>query len=122
MTQLVALIIEDDLELGLIAAEILQFIHFDTEIIQDGAMAFDRIMDKIPDLVLLDLHLPGKSGLDILSDIRATERLTQTKVIIVSADALHLETLKDKADLVLLKPYNVDQLYDFASQIRMDRM
>ncbi|MDQ1835514.1 ATP-binding protein [Massilia scottii] len=41
-----------------------------------------------PDLVLLDLHLPDVSGLDLLAHLRATPGLSQTPVVVVSADAL----------------------------------
>ncbi|NHZ83497.1 response regulator [Massilia sp. CCM 8695] len=41
-----------------------------------------------PDLVLLDLHLPDVSGLDLLAQLRATAGLSQTPVVMVSADAL----------------------------------
>ncbi|ATQ78258.1 hypothetical protein CR152_29925 [Massilia violaceinigra] len=41
-----------------------------------------------PDLVLLDLHLPDVSGLDVLAQLHATPGLSQTPVVVVSADAL----------------------------------
>lgn len=62
----------------------------------------------------MDLHLPQVSGKDILTDIRANEHLTQTKVILATADPILAETLRPNADLVLIKPISFSQLRDLA--------
>ncbi|MEM7346893.1 MAG: response regulator, partial [Chloroflexota bacterium] len=79
MTKPLALIIEDELELADIFTVAVQTAEFETETIRNGSAARIRLQEVIPALVILDLHLPGASGKDILQQIRADERLSQTR-------------------------------------------
>jgi CheY-like chemotaxis protein len=92
-------------------------LDFETELVADGLLAVAKIIERMPRIVLLDLNLPGKSGLDILNEIRADERLANIKVIVLSADALRAEVVSDKADFVLLKPYTIAQLSGLVNRL-----
>jgi len=118
MTNPFALIIEDDWKLAIICAQALRLAQFETEIVQDGNAALDRLAATTPAVVVLDLHLPHVSGREILRQIRADRRLDQTRVILATADALMAETLRAESDLVLLKPISVRQLRDLATRLR----
>jgi CheY-like chemotaxis protein len=111
------LIVEDAPEIGAIFAEILQMDGMKVEVIMDGALALERLENLTPDLILLDMHLPNVSGLEILDYIRASERLKSVKVIAVTANALLAADLDDKADLTLLKPVTFDQISDLSKRI-----
>jgi DNA-binding response OmpR family regulator len=113
-----ALIVEDDVRLAEIFSFALQAAEFQTEISRDGAAAVTRLAETIPDVVLLDLHLPHYSGSEILRQIRADARLSQTRVILATADGRLAESLRDEADLVLLKPISPTQLRDLAKRLR----
>ncbi len=118
MTNPFALIIEDDPKLATIFAEALQMAEFETEIVQDGKTALARLAATTPAVVVLDLHLPHVPGQDILAQIRADGRLAKTRVMLATADALTAESLRGKADLVLLKPISFHQLRDLAKRLR----
>jgi DNA-binding response OmpR family regulator len=118
MTNPFALIVEDDPKLAFIFGEALQMADFEVEVVQDGRTALDRLAVTTPTVVVLDLHLPLMSGVDILTYIRANERLIQTKVILATADAIRAEKLRGKADLVLLKPISFNQLSTLARRFR----
>ena len=84
---------------------------FKVVVCDDGARALSRWRASVPDVVLLDLSLPGQDGLDVLAQARA-EGLT-TPVIIITARG----TLGDKilglntgADDYLPKPFDLDEL------------
>ena len=113
-----ALIIEDDENQAPIFAQALKMAEFETETISDGQAALDRLAVIVPDLVLLDMHLPHVSGDIILHQIRADERLVKTRVMLATADAVMAENLRDKSDLVLLKPISFTQLRDLAKRLR----
>lgn len=117
MRHRLVVIIEDNRELGDSVAEVLEMFGFETELVRDGAVAVERVITTIPALVLLDIHLPGKSGLEIMDEIRAESRLMNTKVVLVSADALRAESARDKADFILLKPYSIAQLRDLVTRL-----
>jgi DNA-binding response OmpR family regulator len=117
MSKRSAMIIEDNEDLAIIFAEALQAAGFDTGIIQDGSTALTRLESCVPNIIILDLHLPHVSGEDILKQIRADERLVETRVIIATADPRMADMLKDQADLVLLKPISFGQLRDLAGRL-----
>jgi two-component system response regulator AdeR len=115
MSELLGLIIEDDEDLSVIFSEALQAAGFKTEIIQSGDKALARLAVTAPDVVVLDLHLPRVAGMDILHQISADARLVGTRVIVATAHPRMAESLRDEADLVLLKPISFSQLRDLAS-------
>jgi DNA-binding response OmpR family regulator len=113
-----ALIIENDKKLAFIFAQALRLAEFEIEIVQDGSLALARLATITPELVVLDLHLPGLSGRDILQQIRSTPRLAQSRVIVTTADAAMADMVAGEADLALLKPIGPGQLRDFAARLR----
>jgi two-component system cell cycle response regulator DivK len=112
-----AMIIEDNEDLAIIFAEALQAAGLETDIIQDGETALEQLTDSRPRIIILDLHLPYVSGEEVLEQIRADERLAESKVIIATADPRMADMLKDSADLVLLKPISFGQLRDLAARL-----
>lgn len=117
MTNPTALIIEDEVELSEIFADVLQGDGFVTEIVRDGQTAYDLLATSTPDFVLLDMHLPRVSGLDILALLRTEPRLANTKVMIVTADVFLAKLVADKADVVLVKPVTADDISRHAARL-----
>ncbi|MBU1879130.1 MAG: response regulator [Chloroflexi bacterium] len=113
-----ALVIEDQQDLAFMFSQALQAAGFQTELIMDGQVALNRLaQEPAPILVVLDLHLPGISGVTILQHIRATPRLAQTPVIIATADPRMAEPLDTQVELTLLKPISFRQLRDLAARL-----
>jgi two-component system, cell cycle response regulator DivK len=117
MTNSLALIIEDDEFLAEIFSLTLQEAEFEIEIIRDGRVALTRLAAITPALVVLDLHLPHISGVAILHQIRADQRLAETRVMLATADAILADNLREDADLVLLKPISTNQLRELAKRL-----
>jgi DNA-binding response OmpR family regulator len=115
MSKMFGMIIEDDEDLSVIFSEALQAAGFETEVIKRGDVAQERLAVTTPDVVVLDLQLPRVTGMDVLHQIRGDERLKKTRVIIATAHPHMAESLRDEADLVLLKPISFSQLRDLAS-------
>ena len=113
----IALIIEDDEDLSVIFSEALNAAGFQTETIRNGQLALDRLRIVAPEVVSLDMHLPGVSGLDILKFIRAEKRLALTNVVVTTADAVMAEQVRDTADFVLIKPITFGQLRDLTARL-----
>lgn len=105
-----ALIIEDDLDIGIIFAEALKMSGFDTEVIADGQAALDRLQEIVPDVIILDLHLPTISGSEILHYIRQTDRLKDIRVVVATADPRMADIIRQEATLVLDKPVSFQQM------------
>ena len=114
-----AIIIEDNEDQNLVFTTALEQAGYYTESIQDGAKAQKRLGEVIPKVVVLDLHLPGIDGEKLLNQIRSDRRLTKTRVILATADALLASSLQSQADFVFLKPISYSQLNQLA--IRFNR-
>ena len=79
----------------------------------DGETAIDLIRSERPDLCVLDVMMPKKSGFDVLRELRADESLAETKVIMLTARAhdRDVETgFELGADDYVTKPFSAQEL------------
>src|SRR5512136_291342 len=102
-----ALIVEDDRDIAALFRHVLDIAGYRTEVAMDGREAIARLRSALPDIVLLDLTLPGVPGAKILERMRADVRLTNVPVVVVTAHSQAAESLAVEPDLVLLKPVNI---------------
>lgn len=105
-----ALIVEDNTELSELLAAILSSLNIQTDIAYEGKTASLKLKNSVPDLVLLDIHLPQVSGVELLKQIRGSERLEKIKVIVITADTVLAENTRNQADATLIKPIGIDDL------------
>ena len=104
------LIVEDDNMLAKVIGDNLRFAGYEVSAAADGHDAVARLRTFQPDLVLLDLMLPDRSGFDLCGVLRQDGR---TPVVILSARAQKadkLRGLKLGADDYLTKPCDLDEL------------
>ncbi|MEI2610674.1 MAG: response regulator [Candidatus Promineifilaceae bacterium] len=120
MTESIALIIEDDTRLGNILEIVLHQAGFITQVINDGAEALAYLATGTPGIILLDLHLPSVSGVEILRHIRADNRLASVPIIVVTADLNLAQSIKAQVDHVLFKPMSVASLRTIAAKLHPD--
>ena len=106
------LLVEDDILLGDGICQGLKENNYTTDWIQDGETAFKVIKHEHFDIIILDLGLPKKSGIEVLKHIR--ENNITTPVIILTAR----DTIEDRvagldagADDYLTKPFELEELY-----------
>jgi DNA-binding response OmpR family regulator len=79
----------------------------------DGPSGLQLARRIHPDLIVLDLMLPGRSGLDVLIELRADDELAQTPVIVMSAWSHSDEAAVEAgADRFVPKPFDPDELRD----------
>jgi two-component system, chemotaxis family, response regulator Rcp1 len=94
-------------------------------VVADGTSAIE-LLDSCsrrswcPDLVLLDLNLPGRSGYDVLKAIRSNEVTASVPVIVLSSsqDQADVDRAYDAyANCYIVKPSEIDSLFDVANAI-----
>lgn len=119
MEKPLALIVEDDPEIAALYRHVLDMAGYQTEIAFHGQVAVERLNRSQPDIVILDLNLPGISGNEILELIRAEDRLNHTKVIVVTAYAHIAESLSAEPDLILFKPISIEQFSDLIERFHL---
>jgi len=105
------LLVEDDRMIGEAVLDSLRAETYATDWVRDGLMAEGALAEHTYDLVVLDLGLPRKDGLDVLRSIRS--RKQQMPVLIATArDAVaqRIAGLDAGADDYIIKPYDLDEL------------
>ncbi|WP_409277028.1 response regulator [Pseudomonas defluvii] len=105
------LLVEDDPMIGDAIQSALNDASYATDWVKNGLTALEALVTQAYDLVLLDLGLPGKDGLDVLDGIRG--RNNPVPVLIITArDGLddRLRGLDGGADDFLLKPFAMAEL------------
>lgn len=119
MTKPFAWVIEDDPKLAEVFASALGLAGFEVAIINDARNAIKSLLNRTPALVTLDMQMPHVSGLDVLRQIRADERLRHIKVMVVTASAQAIQdaAVDTLADIIVMKPVALHQIVDFAGRL-----
>jgi len=114
------LIVDDEFEIAQAYEAVLRSAGFEPQVLHDGQAAQARLQEIVPALVVLDLNLPRVSGRELLNQIRADVRLSQTRVIITTGDTQTASMIagEGQADIILVKPVSAAQLHDFALRLR----
>jgi two-component system, OmpR family, alkaline phosphatase synthesis response regulator PhoP len=86
----------------------------------DGVAALDKIEQLHPDLIVLDVMMPGRDGLDVLQELRKRPAVAGIPVVLLTAKATDADVWdgwKAGADYYMTKPFKPQQLTDFAHSI-----
>ena len=116
-----AYLVEDNMDTVVIFQGALELAEYEVEVATDGAIAQKRLKEIVPDLIILDLHMPHVTGDVLLKQIRTDERLKEARIFLATADANMASQLSDDAEIVLLKPVGFTQLRDLAKRFRPDK-
>ena len=101
------LIVEDDRSQALFAQSILKGSGMDAEVVALASEALAAMERFQPDLMLMDLHMPGMTGTELTAQIRHNAAYAHTPVVFLTGDTdpeRHLEVLDSGADDYLSKP------------------
>ena len=107
------LVVEDDQDIAELIAHHLGKAGYLSEVVHTGDQVLSQVQDKPPDLILLDLMLPGHNGLDICRAIRADPRSSNVPIIIVTAKTEETDRiigLELGADDYVTKPFSPKEL------------
>lgn len=118
MDKLKALIVDDDRDTATLFSTVLEIAGFECETVFSAKGAMISLSGNVPNLILLDLRLGlDVSGAHILYQLRANPRFDATRVIVITSYSAMAQPVANLADLVLLKPVDVDQLKTLAERI-----
>ena len=104
------LIIEDDIEISNMLNEYLSKNNYNTSIARDGINGIRFAKEIDPDLIILDIMLPYKSGDEVLREVRT---FSNAPVIVLSAKEsiqMKVDLLKIGADDYVVKPFDLSEL------------
>jgi CheY-like chemotaxis protein len=102
------LIVEDHPTMREAMRLVLEGEGFEIDEAADGLSALERIRQDVPDLVFLDLHIPGTSGAEVLSAVKADPATAGVRVIVVTADGEEgrMRAMAMGADEYFTKPFS----------------
>jgi two-component system response regulator BaeR len=104
------LIVEDELKLAALESDYLRSQGYDTHCIADGSEVVPWVRANGPDLILLDLMLPGRDGLEICRELRT---FTDVPIVMVTAKVEEIDRLVGLdlgADDYVCKPFSIREL------------
>lgn len=109
------LVVDDEPNIVLSLEYLMQQAGFEVITAEDGESALARIKEQTPDLLLLDISLPGMSGFDVLETLRASPEHAQLPIIMLTAHGREVEREKGLAlgaDDYITKPFSTHTLVD----------
>ena len=109
------LVIEDDEDISKTVAYALEDQGYQVEVIHDGEVGLKAVQQSLPDLVILDLMLPGLSGEEVCKDIRESEfeDVERIPIMMLTAKSMLSDRIVGKvigANAYVTKPFAMSQL------------
>ncbi len=103
------LVVDDSRVIRKVACRILADLAFETEEAADGAAALQACRRRMPDVILLDWHMPNMDGIEFLRALRAGQDGSRPMVVFCTTenDVAHItEALGAGADEYIMKPFD----------------
>ena len=128
------LLVEDDLEDAGMTIDTLREgeVPCRISLVRDGEEAMDFLLRRgmfrrapQPDIILLDLNLPKKSGREVLAEVRADRRLAAVPVVVLTSSRTHQEILQGEGlhvENYLIKPVDRQQFNAIVKLLRKDML
>ena len=104
------LVVEDEIEIARVVRDYLRNAGFEVIVVGDGGSAVASVRSAKPDLLVLDLGLPGRDGLDVAREIR---RWSDTPIVMLTArgdETDRVVGLEIGADDYVVKPFSPKEL------------
>ena len=116
MTKPKILLAEDDFTMVSLLKTLLNLEGFEVVPLHGDADVPEAVRREKPDVLLMDFHLLNQSGLDILDEIRHSQDINETGVVMSSGANVMEECMSHGANGFLLKPYMPDELVSLLRQ------
>ena len=115
-----ALIVDDSATERAILVNCLQDIGIEVLIAASGEEALEKIADTHPDLILLDVVLPGRSGFEICRELKGSEVTNKIPIILCSNKRTDMDKFwgkKQGADAYIPKPVDQEELVEAVQKL-----
>jgi two-component system, OmpR family, alkaline phosphatase synthesis response regulator PhoP len=104
------LVVEDEMKIARLVRDYLQHAGFDVVVTGDGEAAIASVRGRRPDLVVLDLGLPGRDGLDVTRELRKTSNIPIVMLTARGEESDRVVGLELGADDYVVKPFSPKEL------------
>ncbi|WP_404418611.1 response regulator transcription factor [Marinospirillum sp.] len=109
------LVVDDEPNIVLSLEFLMQQAGFEVKTAEEGETALELVASFQPDLLLLDISLPGISGFEVLETLREQDKFKRLPIIMLTAHGREVEKEKGLAlgaDDYVTKPFSTRQLVD----------
>jgi DNA-binding response OmpR family regulator len=109
------LLVDDEPNIVLSLEFLMKQAGYDVRIARDGDAALAAVKDRAPDLILLDVMMPGRDGYEVCQTIRANPSWRTVKIVMLTAKSREVEREKGLAlgaDDYITKPFSTRELVD----------
>lgn len=111
MAQERILVVDDKIEIVTFLTDLLQPLGYAVSFATDGKQALTRALQEQPDLILLDLHMPGMSGLEVLEELhRHNCRVPVIMMTLYGSESVVIQALRLGVRDYVPKPFDLDEL------------
>jgi DNA-binding response OmpR family regulator len=104
------LVVEDEMKIARLVRDYLEHAGFEVRVAADGNAALSSVRGARPDLVVLDLGLPGRDGLDVTRELRRSSNVPIVMLTARGDEADRIVGLELGADDYLVKPFSPREL------------
>jgi two-component system, chemotaxis family, response regulator PixH len=107
------LVVDDSATERAIITGCLQGVGIDVSVALSGEEALAKIQQDSPDLIVLDVVLPGRSGFEICRELKGSDRTSKIPIILCSTKGTEIDKfwgMKQGANAYILKPINQEEL------------
>jgi DNA-binding response OmpR family regulator len=114
------LVADDDPGIRAIVGLNLEADGFDVTLVEDGTAALAETARILPDLVVLDVMMPGLDGYEVLRALKDDAHTAPIPVVLLTAKATDNDVWdgwRSGADYYMTKPFNPEELSEFARQL-----
>jgi CheY-like chemotaxis protein len=114
------MLIDDSSTNNMLFRDIFEETGYEVWVEENPLQALDRLQEELPDLVVLDLMLPGINGLQLLQQIKSRKDLCELPVLLYTAydsEKMHQQALSLGASGYLIKPVSSERILEEVSRI-----
>jgi DNA-binding response OmpR family regulator len=105
------LVVDDEPTIGEVVSRYLERAGYEARVAEDGLAALDAVAERPPDLIVLDLMLPGLDGLEVMRRVRAEDRSSAIILLTAKGDESdRIVGLRLGADDYVVKPFSPAEL------------
>jgi len=118
------LIAEDDVDVAELLGQVLtEHLELVTENIANGALVMDALIARRPDLLILDIEMPGLNGLDVFDLMRSDRHWQSVPILFLTALPDRASTANAPAGVheILAKPFEISALLAMAERLMAGR-
>jgi len=123
MAQRTILIVDDSPTVREIVKDALSEVGYNVVEAADGEEGYNKALEIVPDLILLDLTMPKRDGIDVCADLRNSPEMKNIKIIILTQRDSEFDQMVGKevgADKYLPKPFDSETLIGEIRELLVD--